>query len=100
MSEDTTSTAKRHKYTNDALAFLLVGATVAAVGASSYLTGSVPRSLAGVFAIESLLAATWAFGRETLTSVAEAWGGSGSDQPVAVLREEAETDQQTGESGS
>lgn len=76
MSEHTTSTAKRHKYTNDALAFLLVGALVAAVGASIYLTWSVPRSLADVFAVESLLAATWAFGRETLTSVAEAWGST------------------------
>ncbi len=94
MSEDTTSAATRHKYTNDALAFLLVGATVAAVGASVYLTGSVPRSLAGVFAVESLLAATWAFGRETLAAVSEATGGS--NQPVAVLREEAETGKQSG----
>jgi hypothetical protein len=93
MSQDTTSTAKRHKYTNDALAVLLVASTVAAIAGSLYLTGSVPRSLLGVFAVESLLAATWAFGRETLAAVGEFRGAN--DQPVAVLREEAETGQQS-----
>jgi len=94
MSGDTTtSTAKRHKYTNDALAVLLVASTIGAVGAMLYLTGSVPRSLRAVFAVESLLAATWAFGRETLAAVGEFRGGS--DQPVAVLREDAQTGQQS-----
>ncbi len=93
MSEDTTSTAKRHKYTNDALAGLLVLSTVGAIGASVYATGQVPRSLAAVFAVESLLAATWAFGRETLAAVSEFWS---RDQPVAVVREEGESGAQSG----
>jgi|GEM_PF-6815504 len=93
MSDTTTDTAKRHKYTNDALALLLVASTVGAVAASLHLTGGVPRSLLAVFAVESLLAATWAFGRETLAAVGEFRGGS--DQSVAVLREEATGDAQS-----
>jgi hypothetical protein len=68
---ETTSTATRWRFTNDALAGLLLASTVAAVGASLYLTGRVPELLAWVFGVESLLAATWAFGRETLSAVGE-----------------------------
>jgi len=93
MSQDTTDTAKRHKYTNDALALLLVASTVGALAASLYLTGTAPRSLVAVFAVESLLAATWAFGRETLAAVGEFRGGS--DQPLAVVSEGAVSDAQS-----
>ena len=69
--ETTTSTARRWQFTNDVLAGVLVLSTVGAVAWSLSTTGEVPRMLLGVFAFESLLAAGWAFGRETLAAVAE-----------------------------
>ena len=99
MSQDTTTdTAERHRYTNDALAALLVAATVGAIAVSFYRTGTAPRGLLAVFAVESLLAATWAFGRETLAAVGEFRGGS--DQPLAVVSEDAVSDAQSDSGGS
>jgi hypothetical protein len=102
MSEDTTtSTARRWPFTNDVLAGLLVVSTVGAVGFSLSATGSIPETLTWVFAVESLLAATWAFGRETLSAVSKVLpsNGGGSGEP-AVRRELAESKRDSGSEGT
>jgi hypothetical protein len=73
----TTSTRTRWAFTNDVLAGVTVLAHIALLGAA--LTGdvSVPARIWDVFALEIVLATTWAFGRETLMAVREFWKGSG-----------------------
>lgn len=99
MSESTTSTAERYRYTNDLLAGLLVASTVGAVAYSVATTGSLPGKLGAVFAFESLLACGWAFGKETLGAVADVvpspYGGDRRRQP-ARSRREAVSDAQSG----
>jgi len=97
-NSETTSTATRYKFTNDLLAGLLVASTVGAVLFAVYTTGSVPRTLGAVFAFESLLAAGWAFGRETLGAVAEVVPspfGVQRETPPPRRREERESGAQT-----
>jgi hypothetical protein len=77
-SENQTETAAtRWAYTNDVLAGAVVVAHVALLASAFAFQVSVPARLWDVFALEVALATTWAFGRETLMAVRDAWKGSG-----------------------
>lgn len=73
----TTSTSTRHPYTNDGLAFLLVGFAIVATGAYLYRGDPVPLWLATVDALAVTTAVAWAFGRGAFKAAKEAVGGGG-----------------------
>lgn len=74
---ETTSTSVRHRWTNDVLAAVIVLAHVALLAGVANGV-EVPRILWEVFALETVLAVTWAFGRETLAAIGEFRGGGSS----------------------
>lgn len=66
---DTTSTALRWRYTNDLLAALLIGTLCVAVLYDVHLEATLSSNLYTALALESALAAVWAFGVETVTAL-------------------------------
>lgn len=77
---ETTSTSVRWRWTNDLLAGVIVLAHVALVAGAVFGGVDVPARLWDVFAVEALLATTWAFGRETLAAISEFRSGGGGKQ--------------------
>lgn len=66
---ETTSAATRYRWTNDMLAGVIVLAHVALVAGAVFGGVTLPARVWDVFALEALLATTWAFGRETLMAI-------------------------------
>ena len=75
---ETSSAAVRWRWTNDVLAGIIVLAHVALVAGAVFGGVELPSRVWDVFALEVLLASTWAFGRETLAAISEFRGGGGS----------------------
>jgi len=69
MSDTTTSTQERHKYTNDVLAGLIIASNVVLLGWGTYVGLDVPGLLWKTFALAVARAAPWAFGRGALKEI-------------------------------
>lgn len=76
-SDTTSSTDTRWKYIGTLLAGIMVASVPIAVigGATGLLAlSAIPETWFGLYSLVALMAATWAFGRETLDAVNEVRG--------------------------
>lgn len=72
---ETTSTATRHPYTNDAIAVGLVAFAIVTTFAYLWQGKEIPLWLASTDALAILTAVVWAFGRGAFKAAKDAVGG-------------------------